>query len=88
MYHIKFYYFILATQYQQMVHQHDNKKKKVEFVKHAVQFHQRLEYDLNQHGFNIINSFAYASASVHADENYQYPSVKGMQYIWYLRTLK
>lgn len=46
-------------------------------MKHAIRFHQRFEYDLNWHSFNIIKSFAYASASVHADENkYQYPSVK------------
>lgn len=61
----------------------------MEFLKHAIWFHQSLEHDHSQRGFNIINSFAYASASVHADENnYQYPSVKGMQHIWYLRTLK
>lgn len=65
------------------------KNFEVESVKHDIEFHQRLEYDLNKQSFNIINSFSYASASVHADENkYQYPSVKWMQHIWYLRILK
>lgn len=53
------------------------KNSEAKLVERAIKSHQRLEYHLNWHNFNIIKSFAYASASARADENkYQYPSVK------------
>lgn len=72
-YFIKFSYTISTSDISKIT----VKKSEVGLVKDAVRYHQMFEYDLNWHSFNIIKSFAYASASVYADENkYKHPSVK------------